>query len=105
MKNLHSCIDSLFKNNTVGNIIVRVGRGDDVLCDVMQSTEDRVLDYHTLFDMASVTKMVVTTSIALIAMDEGVLSPEDKVSRFFSVSEVKVEGFELEKYSVDNIGY
>ena len=91
MKNLHSCIDSLFTNNTVGNIIVRVGRGDDVLCDVMQSTEDRVLDPHTLFDMASVTKIVVTTSIALIAMDEGVLSPEDKVSRFFSVPEDKRE--------------
>lgn len=91
MKNLQGCIDSLFENNTVGNIIVRVGRGDDVLCDVMRSAENRVLDEHTLFDMASVTKIVVTTSLALIAMDEGVLSPEDKVSRFFSVPEDKSE--------------
>jgi CubicO group peptidase (beta-lactamase class C family) len=57
----------------------------------MRSAENRVLDEHTLFDMASVTKIVVTTSLALIAMDEGALSPEDKVSRFFSVPEDKSE--------------
>ena len=85
MKNLNKRIDLLFDDHTVGNIIVRVGRGDEVLCDVMRSAENRVLDSHTLFDMASVTKIMATTTLALMAMDRGTLSPEDRLSRFFSV--------------------
>lgn len=91
MQNLKKCIDTLFENKTVANIIVRVGRGDEVLCDVCGSAEDRVLDEHTLFDMASVTKIVVTSSLALIAIDGGLLSLDDKVSRFFAVPEDKRE--------------
>ena len=91
MKSLNKCIDLLFENKTVGNIIVRVGHGDTVICDVMRSSEDRAIDSHTLFDMASVTKIVVTTSIALVAMDRGLLSPNDKVSKFFDVPEDKSE--------------
>ena len=91
MQNLKKCIDLIFESNTVGNIAVRVGRGDKIICDVMRSSEERVIDSHTLFDMASVTKIVVTTSLALIAMDLGMISPDDKVSMFFAVPEDKSE--------------
>ncbi|MBR2292888.1 MAG: beta-lactamase family protein [Clostridia bacterium] len=90
MKNyLNTCIQTLLANETARNIIVRVGQGDTILCDVKATSEDRVLTDHTLFDMASVTKIVVTTSLALLAFDRGLLSPSDPVSKFFPVPEDK----------------
>ena len=44
------------------------------------------VDETTLFDMASVTKIMVTTSLALIALDNGLLKLEDKVHQFCSTS-------------------
>ena len=89
MQHLENCIDKLFSEKTVGNIIVKVGRGDDVLYEIKRSSQNRVLTEHTLFDMASITKIVATTSLALMAMDKGLLSPDDPISNFFSVPEDK----------------
>lgn len=89
MNNLKKCIDLLLSDKTVENIIVRVGRGDEILCDVKRTVEDRVLTDRTLFDMASVTKIVATTSLALIAIDKGLLSVSDPVSKFFPVPDDK----------------
>ncbi len=85
MKHLEDCIQALMDNKTVEHIIVKVGRGDDVLYQAMHAASNRQLTEHTLFDMASVTKIVLTTSLSLIAIDKGMLSPDDPVSRFFSV--------------------
>ena len=91
MNNLKKCIDLLLSDKTVENIIVRVGRGDEILCDVKRTVEDRVLTDRTLFDMASVTKIVATTSLALMAIDKGLLSVSDPVSKFFPVPDDKKE--------------
>ena len=91
MNCLEACINDLLINKTVENIIVKVARGDDVLCEIKRSASDRVLTEGTLFDMASVTKMVVTTTLALIAMYKGALSPSDKVEHFFFVPDDKSE--------------
>lgn len=85
MRNLEGYLDALFEAKTVENIMVKVGRGDEILYRTARSAEDRALTDETLFDMASVTKIVATTSLALIAMDRGLLSPEDPVGKFFSV--------------------
>lgn len=79
----------MIEDKTVENIIVRVGRKDDVIFEIKNSAQSRVLTDQTLFDMASVTKIVVTTSLALIAIDKGMLSPSDFVGKFFSVPEDK----------------
>lgn len=89
MKTLESCMERLLSERTVENIIVQVGRGDDVLIDIKRSVQARELTDRTLFDMASVTKIIATTSLALIAIDRGLLSVDDPVSRFFSVPEDK----------------
>ena len=89
MNHLISCVDALFENKTVGNLIVRVGRWEEILIDLTRTAQDRRLSDHTLFDMASVTKIMATTTLALMAMGRGLLSPEDKVSRFFPVPEDK----------------
>ena len=89
MTALTRCLDTLIAEQTVRNIIVRAGRGDEILCDMYKTSQDRTLTDHTLFDMASVTKIVVTTSLALIALDRGLFSVSDPVSRFFPVPEDK----------------
>ncbi len=91
MRHLKACIDKLISEGTVANVVVRVGRGDEILCDVKRTAKDRVLTEETLFDMASVTKIVVTTSLALMAIDKGLLSPADPVSKFFPVPDDKKE--------------
>ena len=79
MKKRNEALDVPVENGTVSHIAVRVGKGDTVLCDAFRGG----VDESTLFDMASVTKIVVTTSLALIAFDKGLLSPDDLVARFY----------------------
>jgi CubicO group peptidase (beta-lactamase class C family) len=82
MINLNKTINGLISNGTVEHIAVRVGKRDDVICDVFRGDVCET----TLFDMASVTKIMVTTSLALIALDNGLLKLEDKVNQFYSTS-------------------
>ena len=89
MRHLENCVEKLFAAKTVENIIVRVGRGEEILCEIKRSSQDRTLSERTLFDMASVTKIVATTSLALIAMDRGMLAPNDPVGKFLNVPEDK----------------
>lgn len=89
MRYLENCVEKLFAAKTVENIIVRVGRGEDILYEIKRSSQDRTLSERTLFDMASVTKIVATTSLALIAMDRGMLAPNDPVGKFLNVPEDK----------------
>ena len=70
MKHLENCIKTLVENKTVENIIVRVGQKDDVIFESKNSATGRMLTEQTLFDIASVTKIVATTSLALIAIDK-----------------------------------
>ena len=79
MKNLNEIIDRYIGDNIVGNIAVRVGIGDRIILDTFRGQADK----YTLFDMASVTKIIATTSLALIAIDRGLLSPEDPVDKFY----------------------
>lgn len=81
---LNQYLDELLKQGFAHNIAVRVGIKDDILLDVYRSNE-QTIDGETLFDMASVTKILATTSLSLMAIDKGLLKTSDKVSRFFSV--------------------
>ncbi len=89
MRCIDACVKTLIEDKVVENIIVKVGRGEDVLCEIKRSAQERLLTDRTLFDMASVTKIVATTSLSLIAMDKGMLSPSDCVSKFFPVPDDK----------------
>ena len=52
MIHLNKTIDGLISNGTVEHIAVRVGKRDEVICDVFRGGVCET----TLFDMASVTK-------------------------------------------------
>ena len=76
-------IDRFFDEKIISNIALRVVKGDEVLVDIYKSDETEI-DENTLFDMASVTKILSTTSLALIALDRRLISLDDKVSKFFN---------------------
>lgn len=82
MKNLEKCLDVLLENGTARNIVVCVGKGDKILAEVYKSSESTLLE-TTKFDMASVTKILATTPLSLIAIDTGKLKLDNKVSDFF----------------------
>ncbi len=81
MVNLEKEINLLLEEKSAEHIAVRVGRGDEILYETFRGANS-----ETLFDMASVTKIMVTTSLCLIAMDRGLLSVEDNVSDFFETN-------------------
>lgn len=83
MKHLEACIEKLFAARTVRHLAIRVGKGDTLLFETFRSCEGRI-DENTLFDMASVTKILSTTSLALMALDEGRLRLQDPVAKFFA---------------------
>ncbi len=90
MKNTEFCIDKYMTDGHLSNIAIRVGKGDRVLFDLYRS-KDKEIDETTLFDMASVTKIIVTTTLTFIAKDKGLLSFDTPVSAFFPVPEDKKE--------------
>lgn len=80
MKALEQAIDHYIENEMIENIAVRVGMGERVIYDTFRGNADA----HTLFDMASVTKVIATTTLALIAIDRGLLRIDDKVDTYYS---------------------
>jgi len=74
-------VDRLLSDGTVSNIAIRVGKYDEILGEVYS---EGITD-KTLFDMASVTKILSVTLISLIAIDKGILDIDEKVSKFFDV--------------------
>ena len=91
MKYSDLCINEIFQSRIAKNLIVRVGRGENILYDIKRSSEERRLTDTTLFDMASVTKIMVTTSLFFIASDRGLISKQDKVSRFLMFRRIRVK--------------
>lgn len=99
MTNLDFCIDRLIHEHSVRNIAVKVGKNERVLFETYRSV-DAAIDEGTLFDMASVTKILATTSLCLIALDKGILSLEDKVSKFFEYDQYNRTVFNLLTHTI-----
>ena len=79
---LEKTIDEYVESGILEHIAVRVGRGDNVIFDAFRGGVDET----TLFDMASVTKIMATTSLALIALDRGLLQLHDTVDKYCPTS-------------------
>lgn len=81
MQETRACIQRYFDARLLENIAIRVGTADRVLFDSYRSKSDPI-DDKTLFDMASVTKIVVTTTLTLMALDRKLLRLEDPVGKY-----------------------
>lgn len=79
MKNLERTLQTYTDNGIINNLALRVGVDGRVLCDLRRGN----VDGTTLFDMASLTKVNVTTPLTLMALERGELSLDDTVDRFF----------------------
>ena len=76
---LENTLNELVENGIISHVAVRVGMVDEILYDTFRGN----VDENTLFDMASVTKVIVTTTLALIGLDKGLISLDDRVSNFY----------------------
>lgn len=76
---LENTLNELATNGIISHAAVRVGLGDEILYDTFRGD----VNENTVFDMASVTKMIATTTLSLIAIDRGLLSVDDPVDKFF----------------------
>lgn len=74
-------VDELMEAGELSNIAIRVGRGENILAELYSDG----INENTLFDMASITKILSVTMISLISIEKGLFSLDDKVSRFFKV--------------------
>ncbi len=85
---LSQLTNSLIMEGEAENIAVCVGVGDQVIAEVYQSRSGKI-DKFTKFDMASVSKVLATTTIALIALDQGLIALSDSVSKYFDCPDYK----------------
>lgn len=87
MRHTEKTLEALLADKTAENLAVRLGRGNDILYEAYLSRDG--IDARTLFDMASVTKVMATTLLSLIALDEGRITTEDTLGRFYACGEDK----------------
>lgn len=103
ISNLDLLIENAYNDRAFPGAVCVVGRGDDVYykkiigysrwftdenpCfDVIPAQEKGIIPvaYDTLWDLASVTKMVSTTMIALRFLEKGLLTMRDTIGMYFS---------------------
>lgn len=82
MENLKKCIAEYKNSGLITRAAVRVGIGDDIVGEHYLDT-----DPNTLFDMASVTKIVATTMLTLITLERGSLSLGESMRWFYRGSD------------------
>lgn len=82
MIHLENKIKELVENATISHLAIRIGAKDEIIYDTFRGN----VDESTLFDMASVTKIIATTTLALIAIDRGLLALDDTIDKFFAIN-------------------
>ena len=86
-------LSELIGSGELSNFAICIGRGDEILTELYSDN----VNENTLFDMASVTKVMSVTMISLISLEKGLLNLNDKVSRFFDVPK------HYEELSIENL--
>ncbi len=83
LKATKKLINELMSKNELSNIAIRIGKGDEILAEFYSDA----ITENTLFDMASVTKVLSVTMLSLISIENHTLKLDDKVSLFFDTPE------------------
>lgn len=81
---LQNTVDQLISSGELSHIAVRIVKNGEILGNVYRGADEK-----TLFDMASVTKIVVIGDLLLIALDRNLVSLDDPVSKYFPVPQDK----------------
>ena len=83
MRETELLAERLKRDGTVSNIAIRVGKFGDIIGEVYSDG----VNSQILFDTSSVTKITVTTILALIAAEQKKLNITEKGSKFFAAPE------------------
>ncbi|MBR0327888.1 MAG: serine hydrolase, partial [Clostridia bacterium] len=78
MTSLEKCLEKYKNDGLIERAAVRVGMGDRVLFEQYLDTDE-----NTLFDMASLSKLIGTTMAALRMIDIGKLRLDNTMGDFF----------------------
>ncbi|MBQ8894452.1 MAG: beta-lactamase family protein [Clostridia bacterium] len=81
MSYLEHTAEALFQEGRLQSLAVRVGCGDRVMIDYYKGAADAA----TLFDMASVTKILSVTQLALIALERRLITLDQPLSETLTV--------------------
>ena len=81
--NTQKVISKYFDEKLLSNVAIKIGKGSDVYGELYCSEKGKITE-TTLFDMASVTKIMATTLLTFIAIDEKQLSFDTLVADVFS---------------------
>ncbi|MBQ2733984.1 MAG: serine hydrolase [Clostridia bacterium] len=82
-KNTEEFIKEHIKNGKADDVMLSVGTLDGQSYRFFHSKRGDVLNEKTLCDMMSVTKILATTPLCLMAIDEGLLRLDDTLGKFF----------------------
>lgn len=85
MQNTRKVLEQLKNDGLISNYAIRVGKKNEIIGEVYSDG----IDQNTLFDMASVTKIMATASITLIALEKGLITLDTKVSDFWQTNNEK----------------
>ncbi len=76
-------IKQFISDGRSGDISVVVGDREGEAYRFFHSNRGDVLDGQTIYDMMSVSKIMATTPLFYMAMDEGLVSPDDILGKYF----------------------
>jgi CubicO group peptidase (beta-lactamase class C family) len=81
-------LDSAIAANLIAGGVVVIGNHDGILATVARGRMDArpdapLLDENTIFDLASLTKVIATTPAVMKLLDKGRISLNDPISRWF----------------------
>lgn len=100
LSNVNRCIDELIRVGCGEHFAIRFGNMEEYF-NVLKG-QGVTADTH--FDMASVTKIMATTPLCLIAFDEGKISSDTPVSCFFNCPKDK-ESLKIKHLLIHSIGF
>ncbi len=83
MKHTEEFIKNWIANGGAGDVAVAIGNSKGETYRFFASDRGDVLNGQTVYDMMSVSKIMATTPLFYMAMDEGLVSPDDTVGKYF----------------------
>lgn len=83
MKNTEQFIKEFIDSGRAGDISVVIGNRAGETYRFFHSNRGDVLNGQTVYDMMSVSKIMATTPLFYMAMDEGLVSPDDLLGKYF----------------------
>ena len=76
-------IKKFIEDNRSGDISIALGDSEGEAYRFFCSSRGDVLNGQTIYDMMSVSKIMATTPLFYMAMEEGLVSPDDCLGKYF----------------------